>query len=56
MVKFNKLFVEGQTKVKLFGDTEFHLVEEIYNTRKLIKIVNHVGSLQRGHIEKFTNK
>lgn len=55
MKKFNKLFKENKTKVKLEGLSGMHTVKEVNETRNLIKVHGYVGSFQRAHVEKFTN-
>jgi hypothetical protein len=55
MKKFNSLFKKG-TKVQLFGRKEWCTVKSVHSTRKWIELEELVGSFQRGHIEKFTNK
>ena len=54
MKKFNKLFKAGTTKVKING--RWYAVKEIHETRQWVEVVGLVGSFQRFHIEKFTNK
>ncbi len=55
MKKFNKAFKTNKTKVKLFNDSDFYLIDEIHETRKWIKIKGFTGSFQRGHVESYTN-
>jgi len=54
MLTFNKLFNTETTYVKIIGN--WYKVKEIHETRKWIKVDGLVGSFQRGHIKKFTNK
>lgn len=56
MKKFNKSFVANQTKVLIEGQEIWRMVTEINDTRVNIKVSGLVGSFQRGHVEKFTNK
>lgn len=55
MKKINKRIIVG-TKVKLEGSDLWHIVKEIHQTGKLIKVYGLMGSFQSGHILKFTNK
>ena len=54
MKKFNRLFKENITEVKILG--EWFRIKEINDTRINIKIEGLCGSFQRGHVEKFRNK
>jgi hypothetical protein len=56
MQRFNSLFKIG-TKVKIdsLGDI-WHKIKCIHETRKWIEVEGWVGSWQRGHVIKFTNK
>jgi len=49
------LFVPG-TKVQLFGHKYWCTVKSVHPTRQWIELEELIGSFQRGHIEKFTNK
>lgn len=58
MRKFNKLFKVG-TKVLTIGSCgqkEWDVIKEIDETRQWIKLEKIMGSHQRNHIEKFSNK
>ncbi len=55
MRKFNRLFVPG-TKVILCGRRDWCTVKSVHPTRKWVELEELVGSFQRGHVEKFTNK
>lgn len=52
--KFDRRVVPG-TKV-LIDYWGWRVVKEIHETRKWIEIDGLVGSFQRGHVLKFTNK
>lgn len=52
--KFDRRVVPG-TKV-LTENWGWRIVKEIHDTRKWIQIEGLVGSFQRGHVLKFTNK
>ena len=54
MTKFNRLVKPDCTNVLING--AWHLVKEIHETRKFIKVYGLMGSFQRGHVSKFTNK
>ncbi len=55
MKKFNRLFKAG-TKVWVFGRECWYTVKSVHPTRYWIELEELVGSFQRDHIEKFTNK
>ena len=54
MKKFDKRVVPG-TKVLLEWHG-WHVVTSVHSTRKWIQVRDFVGSFQRGHVLKFTNK
>lgn len=54
MKKFDKRVVPG-TKV-LLEHHGWHTVTSIHPTRHWIRVSEFVGSFQRGHVLKFTNK
>ena len=54
MLTFNRLFNTETTYVKIIG--KWYKVKEIHETRKWIKVDGLMGSFQKGHVEKFTNK
>lgn len=56
MRRFSKLYEVNKTRVKIIGDEKWYLVKEISDNCYHIKIADYVGSFQRGHIIKFTNK
>lgn len=58
MKKFDKRVVVG-TKVMIEWHGEWHgwhVVKSIHPTRKWIQVEGFVGSFQRGHVLKFTNR
>jgi hypothetical protein len=55
MRKFNRLFEPG-TKVQLFGRKGWCTVKSVHPTRQWVELEELIGSFQRNHIEKFTNK
>lgn len=55
MKKFESKIKIG-TKVQIAGFEEWFTVKEIHETRFLIKLNEVLGSFQREHIIKFTNK
>ncbi len=55
MKKFDKRVVPG-TKVLLNDWHGWHTVKSIHPTRKWIQVDDFVGSFQRGHVLKFSNK
>lgn len=55
LIKFNKLFKVG-TKVKVFDREGWWTVKSVHSTRQWVELEGLVGSFQRGHIEKFTNR
>lgn len=56
MVKFGRLFKENHTRVQIEGIDGWYLIKEVHETRNWIKVYGVMGSFQRGHIYKFTNK
>ena len=54
MKRFDKRVVIG-TKVLLEG-IDWRVVKKVHDTRKWVEIEGLVGSFQRGHVLKFTNK
>lgn len=56
MKKFNALFKENITRVKIAGDSRWHLIESLHYDRKFAKLKGIAGHFQRAHIERFTNK
>lgn len=55
MRKFDKRVIAG-SKVRLFGRRDWCTVKSVHPTRQWVELEEMVGSFQRGHIEKFTNK
>jgi hypothetical protein len=55
MNKFNKLFVDKKTRVKLISIRGWWLVLKIEPDREWIEIQGHYGLYHRGLIERFTN-
>lgn len=56
MKKFNKLFVEGKTKVQLSGEYGYRVVKSVHETKNWIEVAGLIGSFQRHHVVSFTNK
>lgn len=56
MKKFNKNIKENQTRVQIDGQTGWHLVTEVHETRRWVKVDGLAGSFQRVHVTKYTNK
>lgn len=57
MKKFDKRVVPGtRVLVEWHGGHSWHIVKSIHETRKWIQIDGLVGSFQRGHVVKFTNR
>ena len=55
MKKFNAKFKVG-TKVKINGNNDWLIISQLNDVRTHIKIKGFLGSFQRAHIIKFTNK
>lgn len=56
MKKFNSLFIQNKTKVKLNREYGYRLVKEINKTRDLIKVMGCTETYKRCDIITFTNK
>jgi hypothetical protein len=57
MKRFNIRFNTESTLVQLdIGRADWYKIKEINESRTLIKVVGVLGSFQRAHVLKFTNK
>lgn len=54
MKRFNKLFEEGLTKVRI--GSLWYVVRYVHPTRRWVEVYGLIGSFQRVHISGFTNR
>ena len=54
MNNFNRLFEHDRTRVLINGS--WYVVKQLHETRKWIEVYGLMGSFQRGHVERFSNK